>query len=297
VGGRRRRTTVYVQTSTTLRVIGVDTRQRARRPPWRRPGPVNLRGTPASHPRASARRPALPLSEVRDPSVVRGGWIEVALDRSSRRKIDRSRSRPGEVRLRPLRRAEVPYCEIGVGVEEPLCDDGSHPPGGQPAEPLLVLAHGRPANRSDTRLRTVSGIAPAFPPRGVVVRVAGVVAPLTCCASASSGSRTGAFTAGRYAHVPADGGTQMGGGRSDLCPSESNSRDVDIVAFARPRMSLPPKKSEAHGRGNRAFFLVFTVCAMVYGGSSLAPLAIGLTLMIMVSAPVGTSPAPLQPPL
>ncbi|MCU1662107.1 MAG: hypothetical protein JWR58_2172 [Pseudonocardia sp.] len=196
MGGRRRRTTVYVQTSTTLRVIGVDTRQRARRPPWRRPGPVNLRGTPASHPWASARRPALPLSEVRDPSVVRGGWIEVALDRSSRRKIDRSRSRPGEVRLRPLRRAEVPYCEIGVGVEEPLCDDGSHPPGGQPAEPLLVLAHGRPANRSDTRLRTVSGIAPAFPPRGVVVRVAGVVAPLTCCASASSGSRTGAFTAG-----------------------------------------------------------------------------------------------------
>jgi hypothetical protein len=70
------------------------------------------------------------------------------------------------------------------------------------AEQVLAAAGRRAARRGPLAHRASLGLVV-----GHTCAAAGAAAtPLTCCASASSGSRTGASTAGRYAHVPADGG-------------------------------------------------------------------------------------------
>jgi aquaporin Z len=54
--------------------------------------------------------------------------------------------------------------------------------------------------------------------------------------------------------------------------------------LARPQCRRRPASRKLAVEGIGAFFLVFTVAAMVYGGSPLVPLAIGSVLMVMVYA-------------
>jgi hypothetical protein len=78
----------------------------------------------------------------------------------------------------------------------------------------------------------------------------------------------------------------MGGGRSDVRPPESNSRGHGCRRLSRDHNVVAAQETSRKlaVEGIGAFFLVFTVAAMVYGGSPLVPLAIGSVLMVMVYA-------------
>jgi hypothetical protein len=61
----------------------------------------------------------------------------------------------------------------------------------------------------------------------------------------------------------------MGGGRGDVCRPESNCRDVDVVASRETTVVVAAQETSRKlaVQGIAASFLVFTVDAMVCGGS------------------------------